>query len=94
MAARKSRAKTKAARPATVAAYLTSLTPEKRTVIEQARAFVRAHEVERVVVLLRAEAHVAQRLPVVRAGELFERDAPVNDAPIHELGRDQLGDSA
>ena len=43
MAARKSRAKTKAARPTTVAAYLASLTPEKRTVIEQARAFVHKH---------------------------------------------------
>ena len=40
MAARKSASKTKAARPATVAAYLDSLTPEKRTVIEEARAFV------------------------------------------------------
>src|SRR5215203_6929426 len=43
MAARKSRSKVKAARPATVAAYLASLTPEKRTVIEAARAFVRRH---------------------------------------------------
>jgi len=43
MAARKSRAKTKAARPTTVAAYLASLTPEKRTVIEEARAFVLTH---------------------------------------------------
>jgi hypothetical protein len=43
MAARKSRTKTKAARPTTVAAYLASLTPEKRTVIEEARAFVRRH---------------------------------------------------
>jgi len=43
MAARKSRAKTKAARPTTVAAYLASLTPEKRTVIEEARAFVQRH---------------------------------------------------
>ena len=41
--ARKSRAKTKAARPTTVAAYLASLTPEKRTVIEEARAFVHRH---------------------------------------------------
>jgi hypothetical protein len=36
MAARKTRAKTKAVRPTTVAAYLASLTPEKRTVIEEA----------------------------------------------------------
>jgi hypothetical protein len=43
MAARKSRTKTKAARPTTVAAYLASLTPEKRTVIEEARAFVHRH---------------------------------------------------
>ena len=43
MAARKSRAKTKAARPTTVAAYLSSLTPEKRAVIEEARAFVQSH---------------------------------------------------
>src|SRR3954470_4840395 len=43
MAATKSRSKTHAARPTTVATYLTSLTPEKRTVIEEARAFVRRH---------------------------------------------------
>src|SRR3954467_2524633 len=43
MTARKSGAKTKAARPTTVAAYLASLTPEKRTVIEEARAFVHKH---------------------------------------------------
>jgi hypothetical protein len=43
MAARKSRSKTKVARPTTVAAYLASLTPEKRTVIEAARAFVHRH---------------------------------------------------
>src|SRR5687768_8110444 len=43
MAARKSRSKEKAARPTTVAAYLASLTPEKRTVIEEARAFVLKH---------------------------------------------------
>src|SRR6476661_1110358 len=43
MAVRKSRSKTKAARPTTVAAYLASLTPEKREVIEEARAFVRKH---------------------------------------------------
>jgi hypothetical protein len=43
MAARKSRSKAKAARPTTVAAYLASLTPEKRTVIEEARAFVHRH---------------------------------------------------
>jgi hypothetical protein len=40
---RKSPAKTKAARPTTVAAYLASLTPEKRSVIEEARAFVQKH---------------------------------------------------
>ena len=43
MAARKSRSKAKAARPTTVAAYLASLTPEKRAVIEEARAFVLEH---------------------------------------------------
>ena len=44
MAAKKSsRSKAKAARPTTVAAYLTSLTPEKRRVIEEARAFVHQH---------------------------------------------------
>jgi hypothetical protein len=43
MAARKSRSKTASARPTTVAAYLDSLTPEKREVIEAARAFVRKH---------------------------------------------------
>jgi hypothetical protein len=43
MAARTSRAKAKAARPTTVAAYLDSLAPEKRSVIEQARAFVHEH---------------------------------------------------
>src|SRR6476659_2324044 len=43
MAAKKSPSKAKAARPTTVAAYLASLTPEKRAVIEEARAFVRTH---------------------------------------------------
>jgi hypothetical protein len=43
MAARKSRSKTTVARPTTVAAYLASLAPEKRRVIEEARAFVRTH---------------------------------------------------
>lgn len=43
MATRKSRSKANAARPATVAAYLASLTPEKRAVIEEARAFVQRH---------------------------------------------------
>jgi uncharacterized protein DUF1801 len=43
MAAGKSRSKSKAARPTTVTAYLASLTPEKRAVIEEARAFVRRH---------------------------------------------------
>lgn len=43
MAARKSSSKGKAARPATVAAYLASLTMEKRAVIEEVRAFVQTH---------------------------------------------------
>ena len=43
MAARKSRSKTNTARPTTVAAYLASLTPENRAVIEEARAFVHKH---------------------------------------------------
>jgi hypothetical protein len=43
MAARKSRSKTKAARPTSVAEYLASLTPEKQAVIEEARAFVHKH---------------------------------------------------
>jgi hypothetical protein len=43
MAGRKSSPKTKPARPTTVVAYLASLTPEKRAVIEEARAFVRKH---------------------------------------------------
>src|SRR4249919_2724959 len=43
MAAKKSRPKAKAARPSTVAAYLASLTPEKRVVIEEARALVHTH---------------------------------------------------
>jgi hypothetical protein len=43
MAARKSRSKAKAARPTTVAAYLASLTPEKRAVIEEARSLVHRH---------------------------------------------------
>ena len=43
MAARKSRSTAKAARPTTVAAYLDSLTPEKRAVIEEARALVHKH---------------------------------------------------
>ncbi len=43
MAATKSRSKAKGARPTTVAAYLASLTPEKRAVIEKARALVRRH---------------------------------------------------
>ena len=49
------------------------------------RSSCRAHQVERVVALLRAEAHVAERLTVVRVGELLERDPPVDHAPIHEL---------
>src|SRR5262249_1224175 len=40
----------------------------------------------RVVILLRAEAHVAERLAVVCVGELLERDSPVDHAPVHELG--------
>ena len=43
MAGRKSSTKAKAARPTTVAAYLASLSPEKRAVIEDARAFVHKH---------------------------------------------------
>ncbi len=43
MAAGKSRATVKAARPATVIAYLASLAAEKRAVIEEARAFVHKH---------------------------------------------------
>jgi len=41
MAVRKSPSKAKAVRPTTVGAYLASHTPEKRAVIEEARAFVR-----------------------------------------------------
>jgi hypothetical protein len=37
------RSVTKNARPTTVASYLASLTPERRAVIEEARAFVRRH---------------------------------------------------
>lgn len=43
MAARKSRSKARAARPTTIAAYLASLTPEKRAVMEEARALVHRH---------------------------------------------------
>lgn len=43
MPAKKTRAKTKAASPATVAAYLASLAPEKRAVVDEARAFVKKH---------------------------------------------------
>ena len=43
MAARKSPSKAKAARPTTVTAYLAALTPENRTVIEEARALVHKH---------------------------------------------------
>jgi hypothetical protein len=43
MAARKPPAKKKAARPTTVAAYLASLTPERRAEIDEARAFVQKH---------------------------------------------------
>ena len=43
MTAKKSRSKAKAAGPTTVPGYLKSLTPEKRAVIQEARAFVRKH---------------------------------------------------
>ena len=43
MAAKKSLSKVKAARPTSVAAYLAALAPEKRAVIEEARAFVHKH---------------------------------------------------
>ena len=43
MATRKSASNAKAARPTTVSAYLASLTPEKRAVIKEARAFVNKH---------------------------------------------------
>jgi hypothetical protein len=43
MAAGKSPSKTKAARATTVPAYLASLEPDKRAVIEEARAFVLQH---------------------------------------------------
>src|SRR5256885_16225852 len=43
MAASKSRSRAKPARSTTVAAYLASLIPEKRAVIEEARAFVHRH---------------------------------------------------
>src|SRR5689334_18910918 len=43
MAAKKSGSKTKTARPTTVAAYLASIPPEQRAVIEQACALVRKH---------------------------------------------------
>ena len=43
MVGRKSSPKAKAARPSTVAAYLASLTPERRAVIEEARSLVHKH---------------------------------------------------
>jgi hypothetical protein len=43
MTGRKSSSKARAARPTTVAAYLASLTPERRAVIVEARAFVHEH---------------------------------------------------
>jgi hypothetical protein len=46
MAGRKSASKARAARPTTVAAYLAALTPERRAVIEDARAFVHKHIAE------------------------------------------------
>jgi hypothetical protein len=38
-----SRSKARAARPTSIAAYLDSLTPERRAVVEEARAFVHRH---------------------------------------------------
>ena len=43
MPAKQSRSTTTANRPTTVAAYLASLTPDKRKVIEEARALIRKH---------------------------------------------------
>ena len=43
MAASRTLSKAKAGRPATVPAYLASLAPDRRAVIEEARAFVRKH---------------------------------------------------
>lgn len=43
MAARKSPSKAQSTRPTTVADYLDSLAPDKRAVIDEARAFVRSH---------------------------------------------------
>jgi len=43
MAGRKSSSKARATRPTTVAAYLASLAPERRAVIEEARALVHKH---------------------------------------------------
>ena len=43
MATKKTASRAKAARPTTVAGYLASLTPEKRAVIQKARALVRKH---------------------------------------------------
>jgi hypothetical protein len=43
MAGRKSSSKPRTARPTTVAAYLASLTPERRAVIAEARALVHEH---------------------------------------------------
>ena len=43
MAVKKTRSKAKTARPTTVAAYLGSLSPEKRAAIEEARRFVHKH---------------------------------------------------
>lgn len=43
MAAKTPSATTKAARPSTVAAYLAALPPERRVVLDEARAFVRRH---------------------------------------------------
>src|SRR6187551_2195063 len=43
MAVKASRSKAKTVRPTTVTDYLASLTPEKRAVIEEARAFVLRH---------------------------------------------------
>jgi hypothetical protein len=43
MAAKKSRSKPKTDRPTTVSAYLEALPPDKRAVIDEARAFVHRH---------------------------------------------------
>src|SRR5689334_22141280 len=59
--------------------------PGERRCVLAVRALVRAHQIERVVALMGAEADVAEGLSVVRVGELLERNPPVNHAPVHEL---------